>query len=76
MAVMIDQKSLLLHAERCRKYAAQCVDRDVAAKFIELARFYQTLAIDAESEPQSNPPSLPPGSPRSLDHAGIEARAP
>ena len=49
---MIDKKLLLSHAERCRETAAQCIDRDVAANFIRLARYYQSLATDAEREPQ------------------------
>jgi hypothetical protein len=49
---VIDKKLLLSHAERCRETAAQCVDRDVAANFIRLARYYQSLATDAEREPQ------------------------
>ena len=49
---MNDKKWFLLHAEQCREIAARCIDRNVAAKFIELARFYQSLAGDAEMELQ------------------------
>ena len=56
---MIDKKLLLSHAERCRETAAQCIDRDVAANFIRLARYYQSLATDAEREPQLTDLSWP-----------------
>ena len=51
-AVLRDKEWLLLHAEQCKRFAAGCIDRDVAVKFAELARYYQSLAADAETEPQ------------------------
>lgn len=41
---MIDQEWLLLHAGECKETAASCTDPNVAAKFAELARFYESLA--------------------------------
>ena len=49
---MNDKKRFLLHAKQCREIAARCIDRNVAAKFIELARFYQSLAGGAETDLQ------------------------
>ena len=49
---MIDEQLLLSHAARCRETAARCADRDVAANFIRLARFYESLATDAVKETQ------------------------
>ena len=53
-AVLRDKEWLLLHAEQCKGFAAGCIDRDVAVKFAELARYYQSLAADAETEPQGS----------------------
>ena len=58
-AVVIDKKLLLSHAELYRKTTAQCVDRDVAANFIRLARFYKSLPTDAVREPQPTGLSRP-----------------
>ena len=49
---MNDKEWFLLHAEQCREFAGRCIDQTVAAKFIELARFYQSLVGDAEMELQ------------------------
>jgi hypothetical protein len=47
-----DKEWFLLHAEQCREFAGHCIDPSVAAKFIELARFYQSWAGDVEMELQ------------------------
>jgi hypothetical protein len=48
---MIDKVRLLLRADQCKRFADRCIDRDVAAQFIELARHYESLAGEAETEP-------------------------